>query len=86
MKILTRRAAPFTAAFIASALVARAHPVHDGHDFSWDFRHLVDHPDATILCLAVLGAVAWFVFRVISVKAEAPKTAPVRIDESRREG
>ena len=85
MKLFTRRAAPFTAALVASASLAQAHPGHDGHDFSWDFRHLADHPDATILCFGVIAAVAWFVWKVASARAEAPKVSPVRSDESGRE-
>ena len=85
MKLLTRRAAPFTAALLATVTWAEAHPGHDGHDFSWDFRHLADHPDATILCFGVIGAVAWVVWKVTSARSEDPKVSPVRIDDSRRE-
>ena len=85
MKLFTRRTAFLSVALLASASLAQAHPGHDGHDFSWDFRHLADYPDATILCFGVIGAIGWFVWKVISAKAETPKTSAVRVDDSRRE-
>ena len=54
MKLATVRL-PVIAAFLALAPLARAHPGHDEPDFTWEFSHLVDHPLATLLCLAVLG-------------------------------
>jgi hypothetical protein len=44
----------------ASSAVMQAHPGHDGHELTWDFRHLAAYPFATIGCFVVIAAVAWF--------------------------
>ena len=50
----------FTAALLASANLALAHPGHDGdHGLTWDFQHLADHPAATALGVLVLVGAAW---------------------------
>lgn len=85
MKLSPRRALVPVAAFVAAASVAQAHPGHDGHDFTWDFGHLAAYPDATILCIGVLGAVAWVVWKIVSARAEEPKPVRVRSEDSRRE-
>ena len=36
--------APF-AVLLSTAVLAQAHPGHDGHDFTWDFGHLAAYPD-----------------------------------------
>lgn len=81
---LHRALAP-TAIFLATAALAQAHPGHDGHDFTWDFGHLSAYPGATVLCLGVLGVMAWGVWQVVRGPAEAPKGAVVRSDDPRRE-
>jgi hypothetical protein len=51
--------------FLGSCLLtltslAQAHPGHDdGHELTWDFRHLAAHPGATTICLTLLGLGAW---------------------------
>ncbi len=82
---IRRHVLPLSAAFFATAAVLRAHPGHDGHDFSWDFRHLADYPDATILCLGAAGAVVCVGWKVMSARADSPQAAPVRLDDVRRE-
>jgi hydrogenase/urease accessory protein HupE len=84
MKIFcSRLVAPF-AVFLATAAFAQAHPGHDGHDFTWDFGHLAAHPDATILCVGVLGVIAWGTWKVFAAAPDAPKSEPVRADDERR--
>jgi hypothetical protein len=56
MKTSLCRAWVLSAAFVVTAALARAHPGHDGHDLTWDFSHLAQHPFATIGCAAVVGA------------------------------
>ncbi len=84
MKTLFPRSVARVAVFLASAALARAHPGHDGHDFTWDFGHLGAYPDATILCLGVLGVIAWGVWKVFAAAPDAPKGVPVRADHERR--
>lgn len=48
-----------SAAFLASASVALAHPGHDGHDLTWDFQHLAANPVATLLCAVVIAGAVW---------------------------
>jgi lysylphosphatidylglycerol synthetase-like protein (DUF2156 family) len=37
------------------ATLAYAHPGHEGHELTWDMRHLAQHPLATIGCAALVG-------------------------------
>ncbi|HYD85230.1 MAG TPA: hypothetical protein VEA63_14290 [Opitutus sp.] len=46
-------------------VVALAHPGHDDHDFTWEFSHLAAHPVATLLCVTVLAAIAWTIWRFL---------------------
>jgi uncharacterized iron-regulated membrane protein len=85
MKPSFRRTLTPTVIFLATAGLAQAHPGHDGHDLTWDMRHLAANPDATILCMGVLGLVVWGTWKVVRAAAEAPKRVVVRVDESRRE-
>ncbi|HEY1109051.1 MAG TPA: hypothetical protein VGE76_10475 [Opitutaceae bacterium] len=41
---------------MTAAGIAEAHPGHDGHDLTWDFSHLAQHPVATMSCAMVVGA------------------------------
>lgn len=84
MKIFSPRLVAPAVIFFATAALAQAHPGHDGHDFTWDFGHLAAYPDATILCLGVLGAVAWGVWKVFAAAPDAPKGISVRIEDERR--
>ena len=52
--ILRHAVAPF-AVLLSTAVLAQAHPGHDGHDFTWDFGHLAAYPGATILCVGLVG-------------------------------
>lgn len=69
--------------FLATAALAQAHPGHDGHDFTWDFGHFAAYPDATILCVGVLSVVVWGIWKVFAAAPDAPKGAPVRVDDER---
>ncbi len=85
MKPTLRHAvAPF-AMFLSTAVLARAHPGHDGHDFTWDFGHLAAYPDATILCFGLVGGAVWGTWKIVRASAEAPKGVVVRVDEARRD-
>lgn len=84
MKTFSLRLVAPTAVFLATAALAQAHPGHDGHNFTWDFTHLVDHPDTTILFIGVLGAVAWGVWKIFTAAPDAPTGLPVQGDEERR--
>lgn len=53
-----RHVLTLSAVFLAAS-VAHAHPGHDGHELTWDFRHLAAHPLATLGCIAILAAAAW---------------------------
>lgn len=59
-----RRIFALVALVLAVAPQAQAHPGHDGHELTWDFSHLVEHPVATLLCLSVLAAAAWGFWRL----------------------
>lgn len=85
MKPRLRRPLAATVVFFASVALARAHPGHDGHDFTWDFGHLAAYPDATILCFGLLGLVVWGTWKIVRASAEAPKGVVVRVDEVRRD-
>ena len=85
MKPILRRAVAPIAVFLSTAVLAQAHPGHDGHDFTWDFGHLAAYPDATILCVGVVGVVIWGTWKIFRASAEAPKGVVVRVDESRRD-
>ncbi len=56
MKTLSARLSLLAIGFMAAAGTARAHPGHDGHELTWDFSHLAQHPVATISCAMVVGA------------------------------
>lgn len=59
-----RRFAPaLIVATLAAPLTALAHPGHDDPEITWDFDHLVEHPFATLACLAALGFAAWMIRR-----------------------
>jgi hydrogenase/urease accessory protein HupE len=83
MKLNSSRSLFSAAVFLATASLVQAHPGHDGHDFTWDFSHLAAYPDATILCIGVLGALGWAVWKVMAAAPAMPKTAPVPADDER---
>ncbi len=85
MKLNSSRSLLSAAAFFAIASFAQAHPGHDGHDFTWDFSHLAAYPDATILCLGVLGALVWGIWKVAAAAPAGPKHVPLRAEDPRRE-
>jgi len=65
---------------LALPLLAHAHPGHDGdHDFVWDFEHITSHPLATILCLSILAAGGWAVWRLLKSR-QAGKSQPAKRD------
>jgi hydrogenase/urease accessory protein HupE len=84
MNFFRRRSlAPF-AAFLALASLAHAHPGHDGdHEVTWEFSHLVAHPLATLMCLAVIAAgagLAWLLVR----RAQAERLQSLRGSQPKR--
>ena len=79
MKLTRLRSLLIATAFAVPAL-AYAHPGHDGdHDFVWDFEHVTSHPLATILCLSVLAAGGWAVWRLVK-SAKAAKSSQAKRD------
>ena len=76
-----RRALTSSAIFLATAVLTQAHPGHDGHDLTWELRHLAANPGATLWCFGVVGAVAWGLWRII--RPTAPALKRVRADETR---
>lgn len=64
MKSAPRLPILLAAAALVAPLTALGHPGHDGdHDFTWEFSHLVEHPIATLACVAVLAAAGWAIWR-----------------------
>jgi hypothetical protein len=61
-------------------VLAHAHPGHDGHDLTWDFRHLAAHPLATLGWFVALGVSVWalrrFVLKAERVIPNAPSQDP----------
>lgn len=70
MKISPRRLGCAVIGFLSGAAVASAHPGHDGHELTWDFSHLAQHPFATMGCAAVVGAAVAMLMQVIRRRAE----------------
>lgn len=64
MHLLRRRPFVCSAAWLASTVLAQAHPGHEGHELTWDLGHLAGHPLATLGCAAVLVVAAWAAFRI----------------------
>jgi len=85
MKSFSRRALTPTAAFLATAALAQAHPGHGDHDFTWDFTHLATHPVATFLCFGLFAAAVWGVSKLTQPTTESLQPVRVRVDEPRRE-
>jgi hypothetical protein len=59
MKSFSGRLSALGLAFVGSTAMAFAHPGHDGHELTWDFRHLADHPAATIGCFGLVIGASW---------------------------
>ena len=52
---------------LALSPAIQVHWIGDGdHDFGWDFDHLVNHPWATIACVALVLAAGWGLWRLMS--------------------
>ena len=51
--------------FMASAMTVSAHPGHDGHELTWDFGHLIEHPAATLGWAGLLAGLSWAVWLVL---------------------
>lgn len=57
MKTIARRLFCSAAAFVVLVSSVQAHPGHDdGHELTWELRHLAKHPGATFAWVAVFGA------------------------------
>ena len=77
-----RRALTPSVIFLATAVFAQAHPGHDGHDLTWDLRHLVANPGATLLCFGVVGAAAWGLWKMTRPEPLAVKRVRVYSDDA----
>jgi hypothetical protein len=65
MKPFFGRAGISLLGFVFSAALAQAHPGHDdGHELTWDFGHLAEHPLATLAWTTLLGAAIYLVVRL----------------------
>lgn len=86
MTPLIRRA--FTlVAFLATAVLAQAHPGHDdGHELTWDFQHLAQNPWATLGWAVSFGLAVWGLSRLMAVIGESiirSRLRPVRVTRRR---
>jgi len=70
MKTPRRRSLLLVTGFFASAVLAQAHPGHEGGELTWDFGHLAGHPLATFGCALVLVAGAWGAARLVNAAGE----------------
>lgn len=71
MKPSLRRALVLSGVFLAGVAPVLAHPGHDdGHELTWELGHLVAHPVATFVCLAVLAAAGWAGVQVFRRRAD----------------
>jgi hypothetical protein len=60
-----------SAAFLAVASFAQAHPGHDGgHDLTWELGHYIQHPFATFVWAALIGASIWSVWQLVANREE----------------
>ena len=79
-----RRAFSHTTIFLATAVLVRAHPGHEGHELTWDLRHLAANPGATLCCFGVVGAAAWGLWKMTRSATPAVKCVRVSVEETRR--
>jgi hypothetical protein len=79
MKTSLWRAAAVLAPFILMVTVANAHPGHDGHELTWDFSHLAQHPLATMGCAAVIGASIGLVLFALRQRRRRVQNRAVRL-------
>jgi len=70
MKISPSRLGVAVIGFLWAASGVSAHPGHDGHELTWDFSHLAQHPFATMGCAAVVGAGVAVLLQVLRRRAE----------------
>ncbi len=83
MNFARLRLIPVATAFLLLASVARAHPGHDGHELTWDFSHLAQHPIATMGCAAVVGAAVAVLVQVLRRRSE-PRVQSLRVSQRNR--
>lgn len=82
MKSLGRSAAWLFSALLLSPALS-AHPGHDGHDFTWEMRHLAEHPVATLGCFGFLAAAMWIVWK-LAQRTRAAADQGLRVSQARR--
>ena len=85
MKTPLRRSLVLVTVFLASAVLAQAHPGHEGGELTWDFGHLAGHPLATLGCALVLVAGAWGAARLVNAAGERLAVAVRRRVSDRRD-
>ncbi len=83
MNFARLRLIPVATAFLLLASAARAHPGHDGHELTWDFSHLAQHPIATMGCAAVVGAAVAVLVQVLRRRSE-PRVQSLRVSQRNR--
>jgi hypothetical protein len=83
MKFLHARFPWAVVAVLVGAGAVRAHPGHEGHELTWEFSHLAQHPVATIGCAAVAGAAVALLAQVWRRRIEA-RTQSLRVEQRSR--
>lgn len=83
MKFLHARFPWAVAAVVVGAGSVRAHPGHEGHELTWEFSHLAQHPLATIGCAAVAGAAVALLVHGWRRRA-GERTQSLRVSQSSR--
>jgi hypothetical protein len=68
---------------LSTALLAQAHPGHDGHELTWDMQHLGQHPTATLAWALLLGGAAYIVSRGLAAFADIVARSRVRVQRRR---
>lgn len=70
--------------FLVLTATASAHPGHDGdHGLTWDFSHVVNHPGATGLWLAVFALSVWMIGQQIRAERRVARQS-LRASQDRR--
>ena len=54
-----RRRLLFSSILVASGVFAQAHPGHDGHELTWDFRVVAEHPWPAAFGVLFVAMVVW---------------------------
>ena len=86
MKSFLCRSLPLFAGFSATAIMAMAHPGHDGGELTWDLQagHLAAHPLATAAGALLLLVGTWTAARLVAVGMAQLDAAVQRVRSEKR--